>query len=70
MMWPPPPLKVLPPQVTPKKPAEIAKEAAKEIDPFKATLHTALVTTGGETAKTCMILKYFYQIYSVSSLIM
>lgn len=48
MMWPPPPLKVLPPQVTPKKPTEIAKEAAKAIDPFKATLHTALATTGGE----------------------
>lgn len=47
-MWPPPPLKVLPPQVVQKKPADIAKEAAKEIDPFKTTLNTALVTTGGK----------------------
>lgn len=62
MMWPPPPLKVLPPQVAPKKPSEIAKEAAKEIDPFKATLHTALVTTGGETAKIFRILKIFLSI--------
>lgn len=47
MMWPPPPLKIMPPQVVPKKPADIAKAAAKEIDPFKATLNTALTTTAG-----------------------
>lgn len=47
-MWPPPPLKIMPPQVAPKKPAEIAKEAAKEVDPFKSTLNTALVTTAGK----------------------
>lgn len=47
-MWPPPPLKIMHPQVAPKKPADIAKEAAKAVDPFKVTLNSALTTTGGE----------------------
>lgn len=46
LMWPPPPLKILPPQVA-KKPADIIKEAAKEVSPFKTTLNTALTTTTG-----------------------
>lgn len=47
-LWPPPPSKAMPPQVAPKKPAEIAKEVPKEVDPFKQTLNSALVTTAGK----------------------
>nr|CAI5826420.1 unnamed protein product [Callosobruchus analis] len=47
LMWPPPPPRVVPSPVVPKKtPAELSA-AEKKVDPFAATLNNALMITGG-----------------------
>nr|CAH7751274.1 unnamed protein product [Callosobruchus chinensis] len=47
LMWPPPPPKVVPSPVVPKKtPAEMTA-AQKKVDPFAATLNNSLMITGG-----------------------